>query len=182
MNDVIKRGSFLISNPYITDDNFVKSVVLICEYNERGAFGLVLNRPLNLTVDQILPGKRNPDGKNKRIFYGGPVDKSKLFCLHTNFNDNSHCCEKICEDVFLGGSQGCLNDLMAGKNQEDSFYRLYIGCSCWSEGQLENELDMKVWTVGPANENLVFYPNPDKIWWYVSQFIYGADPVDPSLN
>lgn len=182
MGATLSKGTFLIANPYLTDPNFIKTVVLICEHNERGAFGLILNRKSNINISQIFPDSPNAAGKDKKIFRGGPVDTSKLFCLHGIYNNKVHNCEIICNGVYLGCNQDCLNDLFSNDKSCNSF-RLYLGCACWSKGQLDNELNMNAWIVGPANSNLVFYPNPDKIWWYVSQFIDGFNPessIEPS--
>ena len=187
MDSTLGKGTFLIANPYLTDPNFIKTVVLLCEYNERGAFGLILNRASNINISQIFPNDLRIKGNNNKMFYGGPVDTSKLFCLHAMHDSKIHKCEKICNGVYLGSNEDCLNDLLAHNNGNNSF-RLYLGCACWAEGQLDDELKMNTWIVGPANDNLVFYPNPNNIWWYVSQFIDGfgpesaIEPSEPILN
>lgn len=187
MRDTLSKGTFLIANPYLNDPNFLKTVVLICEHNDDGAFGLILNRASNVNLSQIFQGDPDADRLDKKIFFGGPVDTCKLFCLHGKHDNDSHKCESVCNGVYLGSSQECLEDLLVGNNEPAGF-RLYLGCACWSKGQLDDELGMNAWIVGPANSNLVFYPNPDKIWWYVSNFIDGFDPEssiepsDPILN
>ncbi len=182
MNNYISKGVFLISNPYVPDSNFYKTVVFICEYNESGAFGLILNRPLDVTTDQIIPDSVELIGSNRKIYIGGPVDTDKIFCLHGDYKDSRHDCERICENVYLGSTKECFKSSMSSADLDDSFCRIYLGCSCWSEGQLETELEMNLWTVGKANEKLVFYPNPDRIWWNVSHFANGPDITNPILN
>ena len=187
MGSTLDKGTFLIANPSLQDSNFVKTVILICEHNKNGAFGLILNRASSIDISQIFPESADIKDIEKKIFFGGPVDTSKLFCLHGVHDNKSHDCESICNGVYLGSNQDCLEDLLSNDNDDDSF-RLYLGCACWSEGQLDNELDINAWIVGPANAELVFYPNPDKIWWYVSQFIDGFNsessivPSVPILN
>jgi len=187
MGNTLSKGTFLIANPYLSDPNFLKTVILICEHNERGAFGLILNRASHIDISQIFPDNPKIKNENKKIFFGGPVDTSKLFCLHSEHKNKDHNCSSICKGVYLGSNQDCLDDLLSNSNN-CSCFRLYLGCACWSEGQLDSELNMNAWIVGPANEELVFYPNPDKIWWYVSQFIDGINPEssikpsEPILN
>ncbi len=184
MSVSVGKGTFLIANPNIMDPNFVKTVVLICEYNEHGAFGLVLNRNSNVDIAHIFTDIPGVSAKHKNIYFGGPVDTNKIFCLHNNrAYGKKYDCEAICDDVYLGSHKDCITNLAASKDAKDIF-RLYLGCSCWSEGQLENEIDMHVWIVGPANSDLVFYPNTDQIWWYVSRFIDGFDheASDPVMN
>lgn len=182
MDNLISKGTFLISNPYITDDNFYKTVVLICEYNECGAFGLILNKPMEVLADQVITDSNDILGSGKKLYFGGPVDTNRIFCLHGNYNNSDHKCEEICKNVFMGSSKECFKSMQEQGRTEDSFRRIYLGCSCWGDGQLEGELDMNLWTVGPANDKLVFYPDPSVIWWNVSHFASGPDIINPNLN
>lgn len=183
MDISISKGTFLISNPYVTDPNFYQTVVLICEYNERGSFGVILNRPLELTADDIVPESIDILGSCEKIYFGGPVNTNKIFCLHgTLEKSEEHQCEKVCENVYFGATRKCFNHLTDTGRTADSFRRIYMGCACWIAGQLESELEMNLWTIGPANDKLVFYPDADKIWWNVSHFVDGTDLTNPILN
>jgi putative transcriptional regulator len=177
MDNHIGKGTYLIANPHGTDQNFMKTVVLICDHNKNGTFGLILNKTINLAeAHSITTETHLPD--IKEYFFGGPVDTSKLFCLHGSKMNHVCSCGKICDGVHLLSSQDCLDSLLAEKNSETPF-RLYLGCACWSPGQLEDEIKMNFWSTGPANHNIVFYPNPDKIWWYILRFISNYDPESP---
>lgn len=177
MGHELGKGTYLIANPHGNDPNFTETVVLICDHNKYGTFGLILNKSLNTTEAQILTIKHKASG-NKNVFSGGPVDTNKLFCLHGNLKNNSCNCEHICDGVYLVSGNDCLNNLLSD-NSTNTPFRFYLGCAGWSPGQLENEIKMNFWTIGPANENIVFYQEPDKIWWYILRFISGYDPGSP---
>ncbi|MDR4509123.1 MAG: YqgE/AlgH family protein [Candidatus Brocadiaceae bacterium] len=187
MSTFLKKGTYLIANPEGTDPNFMRTVVLVCDHNEQGAFGLILNRTLEITISQILPNNPHAIERNELIYFGGPVETSKLFCLHGNQRNNIYNCDKICDGVYLGTNQACLNDWLISDHIHNGF-RLYLGYSGWAGGQLENEIEMNYWIVGPANGNIVFYPNPENIWWYILHNIGGHESGDsfdspyPSLN
>ena len=178
----VGRGSILIANPQGTDPNFMQTVVLICEHSKRGALGLILNKTLGKKGQEIFVSSVNSQAKDKEIFFGGPVDTNNMFYLHGNFKNEAHNCVKICEGVYLGSNQGCFNEFMSRKNVSDNIFRLYLGCACWSGGQLESEIEMKCWTVGTATENMVFYPSPDNIWWNILRSISTIDPEFPYDN
>jgi len=182
MNIEVKKGSILIANPDGTDQNFMRTVVLICEHSERGALGLILNRELRMTVQEVFLEHSQWVDHNKKLFFGGPVDTNKIFYLHREHEDNIHDCKKICDGVYLGANEECFNSLLENENSDDDIFRLYLGCSCWAGGQLENEIKMNFWTVGNANENIVFYPQPDNIWWYILRSIGITDPESPCEN
>ncbi len=187
MEENPSKGSFLIANPRLHDPNFNLTVVLICEYNEDGAFGLIVNRALSVSISEAL--KNNPDAlenKNK-VYSGGPVQTNHLLYLH---NNNSHPInsEKICEGVYLGGEINFLNNLLSNKMPEDVSYRLYLGSAGWGAGQLDEEMKINSWIVCPAQEKFVFHPNPDKVWREILRSMGGryallsTYPPDPILN
>ncbi|HJN02395.1 MAG: YqgE/AlgH family protein [Nitrospinota bacterium] len=187
MQKTLTKGSFLIANPRLKDPNFNLTVVLICEYNEDGAFGLVVNRILNVSIAEVL--KNNPNAtKNKdKVFSGGPVQTNHLLYLHNN-NGLSEKAERICEGVYLGGDVNYLNNLLSNKTQGDISYRLYLGSAGWAAGQLDEELKIKSWIVCPGREGFVFHPEPDKLWRQVLRSMGGqyallsTYPPDPILN
>lgn len=172
------KGTYLLANPQGTDQNFERTIVLLCDHNEKGTFGLILNRTLNTTLSEALPEHPGTAGNTNKIFFGGPVEPGKLFSLHGGQKDASHPCDKICDGVYLVSNQDCLDNLLLHDTPETP-YRFYLGCACWSAGQLEGEIKMNCWTVGQANANIVFYQNPDILWWYILRNISVYDPESP---
>ncbi len=174
------KGTYLIANPDGLDQNFTKTVVLICDHHrDRGTFGLIVNRELDITISEALPVYPNAVDPAKKIFFGGPVETGKLFCLHASHKKKAHPCAMICDGVYLVSNQECMDDLITNGNAGVPF-RLYMGCASWSPGQLEEEIRMKFWTVGDANANIVFYQKPEVLWWYILRFVSAYSPESPT--
>lgn len=162
------------------------TVVLICEYSEEGAFGLVVNRPLDIPVSEALKDNPNASNNENKIFCGGPVQKSHMLYLHNDsLTEKSN---KICEGVYLGGDINFLNSLLINNEEQNVSYRLYAGNSGWGAGQLDDEMKLNSWIICPASENFVFHPEPNKIWRQVLRSMGGqyallsTYPSDPILN
>ena len=161
------------------DQNFTKTVVLICDHhNDRGTFGLIVNRELDITVSEALPEHPNTADPAKRCFSEARLRRTSCFASMPN-TKKAHSCEKVCDGVYLVSNQACMDDLMANHNANMSF-RLFMGCASWAPGQLEEELKMKFWTVGDANANIVFYQKPEILWWYILRFVSSYDPESPT--
>lgn len=187
MQETPTKGSFLIANPRLQDPNFSRTVILICEYNEDGAFGLVINRTINISISEVLKDNSKAAGNKSRVFGGGPVQTNHLLYLHSN-NTQSKNYKKICDDVYLGGDIDHLNYLLSTEGSSNGLYRLYLGSAGWGAGQLDEELKIKSWIICPASESFVFYPEPEKVWQMVLRSLGGqyamlaSYPQDPILN
>ena len=154
------RGKLLLDGGDLAGSFFHRSVVLICEHNADGAFGLVLNRALGKTVGEMIIADLPENLKSSPLFLGGPVQPSALSFLHT---DNFIPEADVMPDLALGHS---LDDLVeisesfsAGKK-----VRLFAGYAGWSAGQLENEMKRKSWLTFPASVELVFNTLPELLW------------------
>jgi len=187
MQNMPQKGSFLIANPRLQDPNFNRTVVLICEYNEDGAFGLIVNRALNIPVIELLKAPSPPPGNKSKAFNGGPVQTNHLFYLHSD-NRQKNNSKKICEGVYLGGEADCLNKLLSIEDSEKISYRLYLGSAGWGAGQLDEELKINSWIISPAEESFVFHSHPEKVWQEILRSMGGqyallsTYPPDPILN
>jgi len=152
------KGKFLISNSTLKEKSFSESVIFIIEHNEEGAFGLVVNRPLDSTLHNVLP-KLPEQAKKVKIFEGGPVRPEVLFILFSakEFQED---CEEIIPGVLLGTSLKLLENLLT----HNSPYHVYHGYAGWAPGQLEVELESKTWVIADANDKMIFHKNPDVVW------------------
>lgn len=188
MENTPQKGSFLIANPRLQDPTFSRTVVLICDYNEEGAFGLVINRALDIPILELL--KENPlaNGNQNRAFNGGPVHTNHLFYLHSNDNEQTNISKKICDGVYLGGNTDYLNNLLSNKSANKVSYRLYLGSAGWGAGQLDEEMKINSWIICPANEKFIFHPHPNNLWREILYSMGGqytllsTYPPDPILN
>lgn len=188
MQNTPERGSFLIANPRLHDPNFARTVVLICEYNEGGAFGLIVNRTSSVSISEVLHDDAHAAEKKDKVFTGGPVQKNHLLYLHSDYSLTNNGSKEICKGAYLGGDANYLRGLLLNKSKEDISLRLYMGSSGWGAGQLDEELKINSWIVCPANESFIFHPKPDKVWREVLYSMGGqyallsTYPSDPILN
>jgi putative transcriptional regulator len=137
------KGKLLVSEPgIIGDDSFSRSVVLITEYNNEGVVGFILNKPLNYTLDQLIP----EIDLELEVYKGGPVDKNNLYFLHNipELIPNSHL---IGNNIYWGGDFNAVSSLINEGRITGQEIRFFLGYSGWGLNQLENELESKSWVV-----------------------------------
>lgn len=151
--------------PHLTDPNFNRTVVFICEHNEEGAMGLVINRLLPMTLSEVLAGQELdydslPDS---RVHYGGPVQPEAGFLLYT-CEDRPPYVEsmQVTDCLCLGTTMNILEDITTGEGPERFIFAL--GYAGWGEGQLEEELKRNDWLVVPVDERLIFNEPCEKRW------------------
>jgi len=182
---LIKRGDILLSEPFLGDPNFERSAVLICEGNEEGHYGLVLNKPLeNTKLSDVVD---DVSAKGFQIYVGGPVEQNVLQYVHT-LGDVLPGAISIAEDVYLGGDYEKLKLLLDTGQVKPSQIRFFIGYSGWSEGQLDGEMESNSWIVSNVKKIDLFEHEPDKLWRNVLRTMggkykaYSNYPIDPRLN
>jgi putative transcriptional regulator len=150
-------GRILVSVPYYNDIFFNRSVVLLIDKDEESCVGLILNQELNCTVHQALTGVKI----DMPVYAGGPVMYHTAFALH-NF-DNCQQSEEILPNVYTG-----YDDILLAIFENDAplkmDFKFFIGYSGWSPGQLEDEINRKMWVVAEGNEELVLKTPSSKVW------------------
>lgn len=178
------KGKILIAEPFLGDPNFERSVVLITDHGGEGTVGYVLNRPLALTVDSIIPDFPVFDAT---IYNGGPVEQSNLYFLH-NRPDLFTEALLVAEGLYWGGDFNRLKEVIELGLLSESEIRFYLGYSGWGRGQLEAELAEKSWRVLPLEDIDIFTADPEKLWKEILSNL-GGDyqlwanaPSDPLLN
>ena len=148
---------FLVAMPGMADPNFGGSVVYIADHSERGALGLLINRPMDLDLNGLLERidlvPQDPAGGNGPVFYGGPVQTERGFVLHRPLGSWSSTM-KVTEDVGLTSSKDVLEAVAAGQGPERLLVTL--GYSGWGPGQLEEEIARNAWLTTPADAELLF--------------------------
>lgn len=179
-----EKGRLLISEPFLPDPNFERTVVLLCDHNEEGSFGFVLNKPSTVKVNEVMEDINNLD---EVVFIGGPVQQDTLHFIHRNTP-----LEKavvICDEIRWGGSFEDLIILTNTRQISSTDIRFFLGYSGWGPGQLESELDQNSWIVCDyINDELLFDTNPQLMWKKALEnmggrfSVYSNYPVDPSLN
>jgi putative transcriptional regulator len=154
------KGRLLLDSGDLGGSFFQHTVILICEHNAEGAFGLVLNRTLGKTVGEMIVADLPETLKEAPLYLGGPVQPSALSFLHTdNFIPNAD----VMPNLALGHSLDELVDVGESFSPAKKV-RLFAGYAGWSPGQLENEMKRKAWLTFPASLELVFDTPPDQLW------------------
>ena len=178
-----EKGRLLISEPFLPDPNFERTVVLLCEHNEEGSFGFVINKPSILKLSEVMEDMRQDDV----VFVGGPVQQDTLHFLHRNTTIEN--AVKICGDIFWGGDFENLMTQLDTARLKSADLRFYLGYSGWGPGQLASELEEDAWIVcNYVTDELLFDTEPSEIWKKAldgmgGRFsVYSNYPVDPRLN
>jgi putative transcriptional regulator len=179
------KGQLLLDNGKLGGSFFHRTVLLICEHNAEGAFGLVLNKNTDRKVGETLVADLPELLKDQPLFLGGPVQPRQAICyLHTeDYLPNAN----VMPNVSVGQSLDDLQDLA------DSFsparkLRVFAGYAGWSPGQLDDEMRRDTWLTHPASIDLIFHAQPEQLWKHILlqkgwRFrLLAESPEDPSSN
>ncbi|MGK0440865.1 MAG: putative transcriptional regulator [Pseudohongiellaceae bacterium] len=151
-------GHFLIAMPSLNDSAFGNTITYICEHNEQGAMGLVINHPLQLNLDDVFAHLNIEDittAHTDHILAGGPVQTERGFVLHEQqSNLQWEGTQTIADDICLTTSQDILTDIAHNKGPEHSLVAL--GYAGWGAGQLEEEIAQNAWLTTPADNDIIF--------------------------
>jgi len=166
---------FLIAMPALEDPNFSRTVTYICEHNERGAMGIVVNRPLGLELGDILDQMEIAGASSQvrtlPVFMGGPVQTERGFVLHSHDRawDSTM---QITGEISVTTSRDILEAMAKGRGPRYSLVAL--GYAGWGEGQLESELTANAWLSGPASSQIIF-ALPTEQRWQAAASLLGVD-------
>ncbi len=177
-------GILLIADPFLKDPNFMRTVVFLCEHQDQGSFGFVLNKDYEYTLDELVNGVED---LKIPVYYGGPVQMDTIHFLHTNPELIPGGFEVI-DGIYWGGDFETTIGLIRSGQIDPEKIRFYIGYSGWGEGQLAGELEEKSWLTVLANRQLIFHHQTAEIWKEALRHL-GGDyemminfPIDPQLN
>ena len=157
--------SFLIAMPGLVDPNFHRGVVLVCQHNDENTLGLVINRPSDYTMGDILAQLglqcRDQATGSAPVLNGGPVQPERGFVLHTPGGDWDSSIE-LNPQLALTTSRDILQAIADGEGPER--FIMTLGYSGWSPGQLEAELRDNAWLNGPADSDIIFEVPLERRW------------------
>lgn len=158
-------NQFLIAMPRLEDPNFFHSVTYICEHNENGAMGLVINRPLHMQLGEILEHIQIQDAsleaRQLPIHLGGPVQQERGFVLHSPLGD-WEATLKVTDRIGVTSSLDILHAIAHDEGPERKL--ISLGYAGWGTGQLEQELADNAWLSGPADPDVLFNKPDDERW------------------
>ena len=145
------------------DSLFKKTVIFICEHDKHGAMGLIINKEIN-KKDVLFSNQENDKGliqvlNKNNLFIGGPVLTDRMLFLHTNKNIDESI--SINKEVSVSSDMDTLKSMVNTNNQQ---YKLFLGHSGWSKGQLEREIENGDWLIQKSINSLIFEKKIDHIW------------------
>ncbi|HCW05850.1 MAG TPA: hypothetical protein DGG95_00600 [Cytophagales bacterium] len=179
-----QAGRMLISEPYLADPNFERTIIFICEHNHEGTVGFVLNKPSLSRISELISELPDCDCP---VGIGGPVQQDTLHYIHR--------CEtianavEVCDGIYWGGDFEEIIEKISAQQIDINDIKFFLGYSGWSQGQLEDELKQNSWIVNSnINSEIIFQTEPDQMWKKTLRemggrfSMYANYPVDPSMN
>ncbi|WP_054674976.1 YqgE/AlgH family protein [Parasalinivibrio latis] len=163
------KNHFLVAMPGMTDPRFEQGVVYVCEHNDEGAMGLMINNPISISVGNMLDQidvERDlpvafPNKLEQPVLNGGPVSEDRGFVLHRPHRDYGSSME-LTDDITVTTSKDILNIL--GTDEGPEKFLVTLGYSGWDAGQLEQELAENSWLTIEADPDLIFNTPINERW------------------
>jgi putative transcriptional regulator len=183
-NKIAAKGLVLISEPFLNDTYFKRSVVYLTEHNENGSVGFVLNKSIELNVHDVIQDFPEIDAG---ISIGGPVNTNTIHYIHT-LGDKIHDSIKVKDNIYWGGDFDSLKDLIYAGMVSKEQIRFFLGYSGWAEKQLDNELAQNAWLVAEINPELVMKAEQSSFWNQLLEQmgnkyqVWANFPENPGLN
>lgn len=158
----LENGVFLVASRDLTGSIFEKSVVFVTDYNDRGAIGLIINRPTDIPLARLLPDIHKPAPDTDKLHIGGPVVPQAVFLLIRTDRDHASRNRVIGNISFAAGIDALIHMLANAKASEA--VRAYSGYAGWAPGQLEAEVTRGDWLVVHDDPAIIFDADPLEIW------------------
>lgn len=178
------KGKILISEPFLIDFYFQRSVVLLAEHNEEGSFGLVINKPVDIKLDEVISDFPKFDAN---VCMGGPVKTDSLYFVHTLGNVIEGSIE-IIDDLYWGGDIEVVKELIILNQIKSQNIKFFVGYSGWVANQLDDELKRNSWLVSNTTSNQVMKMLGEEMWKTAvkkmgPEYAYWINfPSDPTQN
>lgn len=178
------KGKILISEPFLVDYYFKRSVVLLAEHNEEGSFGLIINKPVDMHLSDILQDFPEFDAP---VYLGGPVKTENLYFIHTK-GDIIEESMNILDGLYWGGDIEHVKELITIGKLTNEDIKFFVGYSGWVSNQLEGELAKNSWLVSNIKAGQVMDQNSENMWDQVIKglgrdYAYWTNfPSDPAMN
>ncbi len=177
-------GKVLVSEPFMDDYYFKRSVILLADHSEEGSFGIIVNKPIHIQLTDVITDIR---GFNASVYLGGPVKTDSIFFTHT-LGHRIEGSIKILEGLYWGGDLGDVKTLINNREIGPAQIRFYLGYSGWSPKQLNNELKRDSWLVTKATADTLMNTDGQELWNRLivdlgKQYAHWTKfPVDPGMN
>ena len=153
------KGRILISEPFLQDNYFKRSLVLLTEYSIEGAVGFVINKPMNVQISEVISNFPNI---NTFVSVGGPVSTNTIHYLHT-LGEKIPNSIQVMDTLYWGGDYDCIKDMILCGAIKPYEIRFFLGYSGWQAGQLETELQQNSWLVTEIKTTDIMQPDA-QLW------------------
>lgn len=179
-----EKGKILISEPFLPDTFFNRTVVYLADHNADGSVGFILNKKLDIKVCDAISGF---EGWDEFLSMGGPVAPDTLHYLH-NLGEKIPKSVLVDENIYWGGDIDLIKDLISANELNNNQIRFFLGYSGWSAGQLERELKENSWVIAKINSDIILGNQVDDAWKKVlrglkKKYRMWADfPDSPDMN
>jgi putative transcriptional regulator len=174
----LARGKFLVANRSLEDPTFFESVVLLVDYDESGALGIVVNRPTDVPLIAALPEVKELRKRKDTVFLGGPVARDRMVLLLRAPAAPPESIQ-LFEKVYATGSLAALRRSIA----HGDAVRAYAGYAGWGPGQLDAEVARGDWLIGPADGKAIFDDPPAAVWAnFLERFAGNWAMVQPPVS
>jgi putative transcriptional regulator len=163
MSSYSLKDHFLIAMPSLTDSRFSKTVAYICEHNENGAMGIIINQPASISQGELFSQlKLSTNSSNDfPLLLGGPVKKNRGFVIHSA-ERRWKSTMSISDDIAITGSKDILEDI--ANNGGPNKALIALGYAGWSANQLEQEIAENSWLTVPADKSIIFDTPIERRW------------------
>jgi putative transcriptional regulator len=179
-----QKGRILISEPFLMDNYFKRSIVLITEHSDEGTVGFVLNKPVNMKVNEIVSDFPEIEAV---VSIGGPVQTNTLHYIHT-LGDIIPNSMKVIDNIYWGGEFDVIKRLLESGSLNQENIRFFLGYSGWQSNQLEDELSENAWVVADIGPEEIMSPM-NKFFWNKTLHRLGKKyqmwanfPENPQMN
>lgn len=182
---ILKKGNLLIAEPTIIGDVFFnRSIILLADHSEEGSVGFILNKPLDYTIKDLVPGVN----AKFKVFNGGPVEQDSLYFIHKipYLIPNSI---EISLGIYWGGDFGKVAELIAANVINENDIKFFLGYSGWNSEQLDDELKKNSWVVTENIYRSEIIEKNDESFWREKILEFGDEysiwcnaPENPSYN
>ena len=165
------------------DENFSRSVIYLCEYNDDESYGFILNHILNPSLSELI---NEIDNKDFSISYGGPVSSDNLFYFH-NLGDRINGSKQLSKNLWTGGDFNEITMLINNREISEQNIRFFLGYSGWSKSQLSNEMKSNSWIVSEIEQSSIISIDQN-LWQSIlskkggKYKIVSNFPIDPKSN
>jgi putative transcriptional regulator len=178
------KGRLLISEPFLPDPNFERTIVLLCEHNQDGSFGFILNKPADSKVSEVM---EELDSFDEPILIGGPVQQDTLHYVHQSTEVED--AVEVAPGIYWGGRFDQIRLMVETHQLKGTDIKFFLGYSGWDKGQLDEELKADSWMVTDVASVDFLFDTPARVLWTKSlkamggRFsMYSNYPIDPRFN